>query len=388
MSEAAQGSGQERVAAAAGGLKAPRAASLLALERETYLLGLVRVAFGAMLLRHVFRLASELRRTGYFGDRFHMPLLPESWVPERGMYTLWLAAMALATVCAIVGVRAREGLLFSSSSGLYVLLCDRLQYHNNRYSLLLFGFLLAFTPCDRSFALRRAAGAGALGPRWAVYLMQLQVSLIYASSALGKLVDPDWRGGLVLLLRAARSLELATERGIHLPAPLVELAGSPLAFSAISKLAIGTELFLALGLWLPRSRPIALWLGVLFHLGIELSARVELFSYVMWTSYVLFAVPELRERGFLYRADDPSARRLARWVRALDWLARFRIEPLPAQSAAGPRVFVQDRSGQPASGLHGFTLLARAIPLLFPLWLPLRIWLALPRSPRAEHARA
>lgn len=338
-------------------------------EREVYLLGLVRMAIGAMLLRHVVRLATELSRQGYFAERFFIPIVPPTWVPSSRVYALWLAAMALGAVCAVLGVRAREGLLFGALSGLYLLLCDRLQYHNNRYALLLLALLLAFAPCDRAFVVAR--GQPKLGPRWAATLMQMQVSLIYFTSAGSKLLDPDWRGGRVLLLRAMNGLALAPAHGVSVPAFAIALANSALCMSIVSKLAIATELFLAVGLWRPRLRAVALWIGLLFHLGIELGARVELFSYVMWTSYLLFAKPELRERTLSYRAELPAARWLARGVRSFDWLARFRVEPCAPHIAQRSAFRVCDRDGQWSSGVRAVAGLARALPVLFPLWLPL-----------------
>jgi hypothetical protein len=343
-------------------------------ERDTYLLGLVRIGVSLLLLAHVHRLAQEYLRDGYFGDVFHLPIVPEALVPTRAVYGGWLVLQVAAALLALIGVRAREALLFVSSSCLYVLLCDRLQYHNNRYALLLLGFLLAFTPCDRSVVWPRrrlAASPHARGPLWAQRLMQLQVSLIYLASSGGKLLDRDWRDGHVLLLRSTHLLDEWSRAGWHVPGVVAGALSSPLLFDLASKAGIASELFLALGLWQPRLRPYALWLGVMFHLGIELSARVELFSWLMWTTYVLFATPECGERVLRVRADAPRAQRLARVVRALDWLARFRIETESAADA--PAFMVIDRDGGRATGLRAFTRIARAVPLLFPLWFPLHL---------------
>jgi hypothetical protein len=334
--------------------------------RETRLLGLVRVAFGAMLLARVADLAFAYRRLGAFADRFHMPLVPEAWVPGPTAYVALLAVMGALGVGVVLGVRARLCLLLLAGAGLYLMACDRLQYHNNRFALFLLAFLLAFAPCDRSFALRPGGPPGP-APYWAVHLMQAQVSLVYLGSSLGKLLDPDWFGGQVLWVRAARSLEYMGRIGVEVPGFVADAMASHAVLSVVSKLVIATELFVALGLWVPRFRVLALWLGVMFHLSIELGARVELFSYLMWTSFVLFVTPEVRERRLLV-ADD--ARWLARAVRALDWLARFTVEVVP-RAEIGAAMGVIDRDGTRATGMRGLAALARAVPLLFPLWLPL-----------------
>ena len=351
--------------------------------RETHLLGLVRVAFGVMLFLHAQRLASELDTLGYFGDRFFLPVIPAQWVPSASVYLAMLIAMRVLAATIVLGVRARESLLLVSCMGLYLLACDRLQYHNNRYALLLLAFLLAFTPCDRSFTIKRGSESSA-GPIWAQRLFQLQVSLVYLGSSLSKLFDPDWFGGQVMWVRAARSLDEAAQRGIELPAFVIAAYSSKLVLSVLSKIAISLELFLAVGLWHARTRVLALWWGVWFHFGIEVGANVELFSYVMWASYIAFATPELRERHWLVADDAPRAQRVARLLRGLDWLSRWTIALVPRAQLGGRTYEAIDRDGSRAVGQEAITLLARTMPLLFPLWLPFAAVTALRRQPRAS----
>jgi hypothetical protein len=142
---------------------------------------------------------------------------------------------------------------------------------------------------------------------------------------------------------------------------------SPAFGQLASAFAIASELLLAIGLWLPKTRAFALWLGVVFHVGIELSAKVELFSYTMLCAYVVFARPELGERRLRWSV---RAQRLgAAWQR-LDWLRRFRHEGAVEQPEL---CVVVDREGREHRGLGAWRELARATPLLFPLWLPLRL---------------
>ena len=351
-------------------------------ERDARVLGLLRLALSALLFFNGLRLMLELWRTGYFGDYFHLPLIPEAWLPNRTTYGLLLALQALACVCALVGVCPREALLGASSLGLYILLCDRLQYHNNRYALLLLGFLLAFTPCDRSFLLVRGRThtlprEQRIAPSFARRLFQLQVSLIYLGSTGGKLFDADWRSGQVLFMRFARAPELWAQRGHPLPAWLIEVLTTTWFASLAAKAALASELFIALGIWLPRTRRLALWLGVVFHISIELSSNVELFSWLMLAAYLAFVVPEVRERRFEYAPGNAGARWLARLLPALDWCARFECRALSEVSAArpaGPSFYVTNREGQRACGALGLAQLAEAIPLLFPLWLPLALY--------------
>lgn len=343
---------------------------LLDVRRDAYLLGLMRVAFACLLLSFTLKLGRQLWNVGYFGDFFHLPLLPEAWVPSRTVYASMLSAAAVGCVLSALGVAARPALLAAALLHFYAFFCDRLQYHNNRYALLLLTCLVALSPCDRSFLLaRRLRGAAALprsarlAPRVLARAAGVQLSLVYLASSLGKAFDPDWRGGTVMLLRFAEGHALLSP---YLPRALVDLLQAPWFAHAASVAAIASELFIALGPWLAAARPFALWLGVVFHWGIEASANVELFSYTMLCGYLAFATPELGERR-LSVPDDRAGRRLAWLVRRLDWLARFELTSAPRASA----LIVTDRLGRAHRGLAAWCELSRGLPALFPLWLPL-----------------
>jgi vitamin K-dependent gamma-carboxylase-like protein len=357
-------------------------------ERDALVLGLLRLAISALLFFNGLRLILELSQNGYFADYFHLPMIPEQWLPSRTGYQLLLGLQALASLCAFIGLWPREALLTASGLGLYFLACDRLQYHNNRYALLLLGLLLAFTPCDRSFSLVRGRAhtlprEQRSAPTFARRLFQIQVSLIYLGSTGGKLLDADWRSGQVLFLRFAHVPEFCAQHGLAVPAWALSILTSAWFASVAAKAAIASELFIALGIWVPRARRLALWLGVVFHVGIELTANVELFSWLMVASYLAFVVPEVRERRFEFVAHDARASLLARLVGLFDWCARFERLSLASPSSDGAAFYVTNRRGQRASGARGLAQLAEAIPLFFPLWLPLALYAMLMAKPRA-----
>jgi hypothetical protein len=347
-------------------------------ERDAFVLGVLRLSISALLFFNGLRLVLEYVNAGYFGDYFHLPLIPEAWLPNGTVYGLLLALQALAALCAFVGIRPREALLGAASLGLYLLLCDRLQYHNNRYALLLLAFLLAFTPCDRSFLLVRGRNhtlprEQRIAPTFARRLFQIQVSLIYLGSTGGKLFDADWRSGQVLFMRYARATALFESQGYPLPPWVVVVLTSAWFASLAAKAAICSESFIALGMWLPRVRRLALWLGVVFHVSIELTASVELFSWLMLASYFSFVIPEVRERRFEFAPDNARAAWLARFVWLFDWCARFERSSL-SPATEGAAFYVTNREGRRASGVLGMAQLAEAIPLIFPLWLPLALY--------------
>jgi hypothetical protein len=157
-------------------------------------------------------------------------------------------------------------------------------------------------------------------------------------------------------------VSVLTDRGFH---------------TGAAKLVILTELFIAVSLWWRGTRYAAVWVAVVFHLTIQASASVEVFSVLGVAVLVIWAVPSTRDRVLRI---DPTNDRHRRWravVRGLDWLARFRVEP----AAPGSRLEVVDRDG---TALHGPPAVALTLSRL-----PLTAWFALPAllSPAVRRAR-
>ena len=124
-------------------------------------------------------------------------------------------------------------------------------------------------------------------------------------------------------------------------------------------------LFIALGLWSRRTRYAAIWIAICFHVAIQLSADVEVFSYLAIAALVIWAVPSTRDRVLSIDRTNPVHRRLTAGTRALDWLARFTVE----DAAPGSPLTVVDRDGSVIETGGGRFLASR---------LPVTSWFALP----------
>jgi hypothetical protein len=198
------------------------------------------------------------------------------------------------------------------------------------------------------------------------------VAIVYLAPGGAKLLDPDWRSGLVLATRFALYPNSAVQAGI--PAAWVERVRQPDVAGALAAMAIATELLLCVALWPRRTRAIALWWGVMFHLTIEATSRVEGFTWLTLAMYALFAAPEIRARVFEYEPSRARDRAAARAIRALDWLWRFDVRE-------GRGVVVVRRDGTRVTGLGAWAAVARCTPLLFPLSPPLAIAAALAGRP-------
>jgi hypothetical protein len=325
---------------------------------DTYVLALVRIGFGLLLLNEAWLATQDLQRAGYFGGHFHQPYLPEWLVPPEGVYWMVLAAQWIAALLVVVGRGARPALLVAAALLVYVMLCDRLWFHHYRHTMAAFSTLLALAPCDRHLVLGRSAidGPGAL---WAQHAIRAQVSVMYLTSGGTKLLDPDWRGGLMMRGMIGNFAHLMHGRGV--PRELLDALRSPIGASLLAKGAIATELSLAVLLWWPAARRLALWVGLFFHLSISLMTPVKLFTTEMLLVYLLFSTPDARARVLCF---DPKRHALAKdAVEGLDWLRRFRLTP-----QEGAPLVVVARDGTELRGARALAEAAAALPAVFVLW--------------------
>lgn len=331
-----------------------------------------------MVFWDALRWARELADGGYFGDFFHVPFIPEACVPSRLVYTGILAFMLVFAALGTVGYRARPALGASAALGIYVLLCDRLQFHQNRYALFCFAGLVSLSPCDRSFLITRSikSPAARIGPLWAQRLAQAQLSVIYLASGGGKLLKADWRDGLVLA-------DLLRHYARHSHPTIVDWIATPPTAGVLAKVVIATELFLAVGLWYRQTRVCAIWWGIWFHLAIQVTLHPELFTWIVFAAYALFVTPDFRARKFCFDPLRPKEALCARLVRCFDWFARFDVVPSqPDAPPPGNSMVIVLRDGSRATGIHAFAMAARCIPALFPLWAPVALLATLTEGAR------
>jgi vitamin K-dependent gamma-carboxylase len=328
-------------------------------------LALLRILVGPVVLLHLRPFLVDALDGRIYRDAFYDPYA--GWYPEvpDAVYVglLWLAAAA--AVAMSLGLLTRLATATTFLIVAYNLFLSTTHFHNNRAYLFIVLGLLAVAPCGRELSvdawLRRGGGRPVLDPAapgWPLWLLRFECAAVYGASGLSKLVDPDWFGGTVTWQRVVRA---RGELGA-LPDWAVSILTDRSFHTGAAKFIVLTELFIALGLWWRRTRYAAVWVAVAFHISIEASASVQVFSFLAIAVLVIWAVPSTRDR--VIRVDP--TRRWATVIRGLDWLARFRIEP----ARPGSPVTVVDRDG---ATLQGWPAVAFALSRL-----PLTAWFALP----------
>jgi uncharacterized membrane protein YphA (DoxX/SURF4 family) len=336
-------------------------------------LALLRVLVGPIVLLHLRPFLSETLHGRIYRDAFFEPYA--AWYPDlpRGVYValLWLAAVAAVTMA--LGLLTRLATAATFAIVAYNLFLSTTHFHNNRAYLVIVLGLLAVAPCGRELSLdawiRRRRGLPALDPRapaWPLWLLRFECAAVYGASGMSKLLDPDWFGGTVPWQRVVQA-RAELDAG-PLPGWALSILYNRDFYTGAAKLIVLTELFIAIGLWWRGSRYTAVWVAVIFHATIQVSAAIEVFSVLGIAVLVIWAVPSTRDRVLRI---DPRHHAL---VRRLDWLARFRVEP-------GSRLEIVERDGTVIrDGPAQVLLLSR---------LPLTAWFALPALllPRVRRAR-
>ena len=214
-----------------------------------------------------------------YRDSFHRPYV--EWLPDlpSPVFTAVIVAGLLAALGMTVGLWRRVTSKVAFAVVAYHLLLSATNFHHNRGYLVIVLFVLAVARLDLPEA-----------PGWPLWLLRVECSVVYAASGVSKLVDPDWLGGTVTWLRVVH--QEADVRASVLPAWVVDLVLDRDLHRLFAPGIVATELFIAFGVWARRTRPWALGVALVFHVLIELTSRVESFSYLAVAVILLIWLPE------------------------------------------------------------------------------------------------
>jgi HTTM domain len=327
-------------------------------------LALLRILVGPVTLLHLRPFVADALGGRIYRDAFYEPYA--AWYPDlpRPLYGAVLAVGVVAAVAMTLGFCTRLATGATLGVVAYNLFLSTTHFHSNRAYLLIVLAALAVAPCGRELSvdawLRRRRGQPPLdlrAPAWPLWLLRFEATVVYGASGLSKLVDPDWFGGTVTWHRIVQVRDRLDAS--PLPTWAVSLLADRSFHTYAAKLIVLTELFIAVGLWWRGTRYAAVWVAVCFHVAIEVSASVQVFSYLAIAALVIWAVPSTRDRLVVIDAGNPRHRRLASSIGALDWLARFRV----LEGRPGSAVTLTDRDGALSTGPAAVARVLSRLPL-------------------------
>jgi uncharacterized membrane protein YphA (DoxX/SURF4 family) len=318
-------------------------------------LALLRIALGPVIVLHLWPFAAYTLRGTTYRDHFWVSWWDAAPVPPGWVQVLLVWIGLAGAVALSLGWRTRfvGPLTWVCVAG--NLFLSQHHFRHNRAFLLFLLAAVALSDSGRVLSLdaRRRRPPDDRATLWPLWLLRVLAASIYLASGFSKLIDTDWSGGLVLWDRAVRHQHLVHDR---LPGfiadPVVDLVTARWVHTLTSPLAVAMELFIAIAIWFPRTRLAAVWVAAFFHVTIELSASVEVFSIAAIAALLIWATPSTRDR--IAVVDD------ATWIRRLDWLARFDVREVP-----GAELRVVDRDGRELTGGDARRLVLSRLPLLF-----------------------
>lgn len=289
-------------------------------------LAFLRIALGPIVLLHLRPFLVAATDGIVYSDRFYLPFF--DWLPmvSRGWYVglLWLTAGAAVALC--VGLWSRVAAAIALTGVTYNLLLSQTHFHHNRAFLIILLAAVTVLPVGRTISLdavlarrRGAPLATSGGSRLALSVIRLEIATVYLASGFSKLIDADWWGGTVTRLRVVQHRGRLADVG--LPDAIIDVLAGPAFQSVAAKVVVLTELFIGLGLLIKRTRRSAVWVAVAFHVLIQATAAVQVFSVAALSALVVWIDHPSKSVVVEGRASS------IRLIRLLDWTGRFDVRP-------------------------------------------------------------
>ena len=193
-----------------------------------------------------------------------------------------LLFQVLAGAAVIAGWKTELAAVVSVLLSIALLLADQQTYSSHRLLATLLLSYLVFARAGTAWSVRPADGMPQV-PFWPQLLMMSQLSVVYFFSAISK-INPNFASGK----------PLATWVWIELPWQVYTLA---------AVMTIAVELVIAIGLWFPATRRLAVALGLGLHLSIVTLMNHDTLALIAFaitcvSLYPLFLTrPGLRQLG-------------------------------------------------------------------------------------------
>jgi len=192
----------------------------------------------------------------------------------------------------------------------YVFFADQMNFRNHPYFFLLVLLLLLLSPANDALSVKALfrmlrerkstldSLLGSMRPLTWQRLIQVQLCIVYFYAAFHKLNHAFLRGE-ILSFHVGQQLALEEKRltlGRFLPeewlTQLQEFVAVPENLVILAFLSVMIEFLVPFLLWIRKTRPAAMVVGTLFHLGIAFTMNIHVFSYSIIASYLLFLDPD------------------------------------------------------------------------------------------------
>lgn len=309
-------------------------------------LGLFRIIFGiCMIFRMIEFYRGKFIEQGILAPKFHFTYEGFHWVqplPNMAMQAI-LAAMLVSAILLTLGRWMRAACAVLAVGSWYFLFLEKAYFNNHLYLFLLIYILLCFTEADRFFSWNKKPATPREVPRWQVFILQLQVMVVYFYGGVAKL-NPDW---------------LFRQQPVRAMLTGGPFAGNEFAIQFFSVGGLLIDILAPILLWWKPARRWAIWAFLFFHVTNSINFHdIGVFPFVMIGALLLYL--DNQETGWLFRLFEKKEK------------ASPAISPKNKKSApvAQPQAAAVAGSfmfKKPAACMTGFLVVYFAWQLLFPL---------------------
>ncbi len=250
-------------------LTLPVNAGPLALTRV--LIGLAAMIKGVTFLPRLLILSHP--------DTLVVPVFGWMATPTQGL----LAAISVAWLGAagmfLLGLQVPVSGSVLTATLMFTLILDQQTYSNHLYLMALLTALATMADAGAALPFPRRQSTREV-PLWGPFLIMSQVSVVYLFAAITKINETFLSGQVIVD---------SMKGGLIRPPDFLTTSG---ALRTMALLTIAAELFLAVGFWFPKTRMLALLVGIGLHGSIVLlmgpPSEFVAFGLVMLSAYPLF----------------------------------------------------------------------------------------------------
>ncbi|KAA3621842.1 MAG: hypothetical protein DWP94_09620, partial [Flavobacterium sp.] len=258
----------------------------LVLWRVVFGLLITIEAFGAIATGWVKRTLVEPEFTfNFIGFDFLQPL------PGNGMY-FYFAVMGVFGLCVMLGYKYRFSMAAYALMWTAVYLMQKTSYNNHYYLMMLLCWIMVFLPANRWFSLDARQNRGFKSPsmpQWVKITVILQVGIVYTYAAIAKLY-PDWLDATVA------QYFMSGKKHYWLIGDLLQ---QNWVHWCIAYVGILFDLLIVPLLLWKRTRVVAFWISVFFHLFNSIVFQIGIFPYMSMAFAFFFFSSETLQKWFL-----------------------------------------------------------------------------------------
>lgn len=248
-----------------------------------------RIGFGVIMIWEVFRYLSKgwIERY-YMNPEYFFSYYGFEWVqPWPGDWMIvhfWV--LGILALCIAAGFLYRIAMPLFFLGFTYVFLLDQTRYLNHFYFVALLCFLMMFVPAHQAYSIDaklRTKSASDYAPLWALWVLRMQLVIVYFYAGVAK-INADW-----LLRGEPLKSWMADNSDFPILGPWMT---EPWLIWPFVYGGLLLDLFVGPALLWKRTRPYAFVFAVTFHVFNAFMFSIGIFPWLMIVATTIFFAPD------------------------------------------------------------------------------------------------